>query len=64
MIVINETEAIKAQLETAGQATTTDQQAYNASIVAMNEQMGAVRRDYQIKERNSQISASKVILTA
>jgi hypothetical protein len=64
MIVINESEAIKAQLKSDGKATNLDQQQYIAAIVAMNEQMEAVRREYQVKDRNSQMTASKVILTA
>ena len=33
-------------------------------IKQIDDTMLSVRRDYQIKERNSQITASKVILTA
>jgi hypothetical protein len=64
MIVINESEAIKARLNSEETATKPDQQDYIASIVAMNEQMEAVRREYQVKDRNSQITASRVVLNA
>jgi hypothetical protein len=30
----------------------------------MNEQLEAVRREFQVKDRNSQITAATVILTA
>ncbi|MCX6246559.1 MAG: hypothetical protein NTW10_02395 [Bacteroidetes bacterium] len=33
-------------------------------ITEIDKQMEAVRREYQIKEKNSQISAANVILTA
>jgi hypothetical protein len=64
MIVINESEAIKAQLKSDGEKVNLDQQQNVAAMVAMNEQMEAVRREYQVKDRNSQMAASKVILTA
>jgi hypothetical protein len=35
-----------------------------AAIEEMNSQLEDVRREYQVKNRNSQISASNVILTA
>ncbi len=35
-----------------------------AKIFAINKHMENVRRDFQVKERDSQISASNIILTA
>lgn len=64
MIAINESEVIKAQLNAEGKVTYLDQPQDIAAIVAMNGQMEAVRREYQVKDRNSQMTASKVILTA
>ncbi len=64
MIVIKDTETIKAKLNAEGKVIYLDQPQHIAAIEAMNGQMETVRREYQIKERNSQISASKVILTA
>jgi hypothetical protein len=64
MIAINEAEVIKNQLSTEGKVTYLDQPQHIAAIAAMNEQMEAVRREFQIKDSNSQMTASKVILTA
>jgi hypothetical protein len=64
MIEINETKDIKAQLKAEGKVTYLDQPENIAAIVAMNEQMEVVRKEYQVKDRNSQLKASEVILTA
>jgi hypothetical protein len=47
-----------------GKVTYLDQPKHIAAIVAMNEQLEAVRREFQVKDRNSQITAATVILTA
>ena len=61
---ISKTEAIKAKMKQEGKVTYLDQPKHIAAIVAMNEQLEAVRREFQVKDRNSQIAAATVILTA
>ena len=61
---ISKTEAIRAKMRMEGKVTYLDQPNHIAAIVAMNEQLESVRREYQVKDRNSQTSASTVILTA
>ena len=61
---ISKTEAIKAKMKQEGKVTYLDQSKHIAAIVAMNEQLEAVRREFQVKDRNSQITAATVILTA
>jgi len=61
---INKTEAFKAKMKQEGKVTYLDQPQHIAAIVAMNKQMEAARREYQVKDKNSQLTAAKVILTA
>jgi hypothetical protein len=61
---ISKTEVIKAKMRENGQVTFLDHPEHIAAIVEMNDQLEEVRREYQVKDRNSQISASQVILTA
>jgi hypothetical protein len=61
---ISKTEEIKAQMKAENKVSYLDKPQHIAAIVAMNDQLEAVRREYQVKDRNSQITASKVILTA
>ncbi|MDP3453195.1 MAG: hypothetical protein Q8R90_09595 [Bacteroidales bacterium] len=61
---ISKTEAIKARMKREGKVEYLDKPKHFAAIVAMNEQLEAVRRDFQIKNINSQITASTVILTS
>ena len=60
---ISKTEEINARLKREGKVTILNQPEHLAAIETMNKRLEAARREYQIKERNSQISASKVILT-
>jgi len=60
---VSRTAAINKKLETDGMVTYLNEPQHIAAIVAMNEKMAEVRRDYQVKDRNSQISAVNVILT-
>ena len=62
--VTSKTEEIKQRLRSEGKVGTIDSKTYEAATRTMNEKMEEVRREYQIKDRQSQISASKVILTA
>jgi len=61
---ISKTEAFKAKMKQEGKVTYLDKPNHIAAIVAMNEQLEAVRREFQVKDRNSQITAATVILTA
>jgi hypothetical protein len=61
---ISKTEAFKAKMKEEGKVTFLDKPEHIAAIVAMNEQLENVRREYQAKDRNSQINAIKVVLTA
>lgn len=64
MIIINESEEIKAQLEAEGKVTHLSEPEHIAASVALNDQMNAVRKEYQVKDRKSQLAASMVILTS
>jgi hypothetical protein len=61
---ISKTEQIKARMKQDGKVYFLDQPSHVKAIVAMNGQLEAVRREYQVKDKNSQITASSVILTA
>jgi len=61
---VSRTEEIKAKLKGEHKVFYLDKPGHLAAIVAMNEQMEIVRREYQVKDRKSQISAADVILTA
>jgi hypothetical protein len=64
MTIINDAEEIKARLKTEGKAIDIDPKQQINDILIMNGQMEAVRREYQVKDRNSQMKASNVILTS
>ena len=51
-------------MRATSQVTYLDQPAHVSAIVAMNVQLAVFRREYQVKDRNSQTTASRVILTA
>lgn len=61
---LNKTKEIKAQLNAIEQVRPMGTPGDAAMINAVNQQMEKVRREYQIKERESQLSASRVVLTA
>jgi hypothetical protein len=61
---LNKTKQIKAQLNAIEQVRPMSTPSDAAMINAVNQQMENVRREYQIKERESQLSASRVVLTA
>jgi hypothetical protein len=58
---ISKSEAIKAKLN-QGIKTYLDTPEHIMSIDSMNKQLESFRREFQVKERNSQISAANVIL--
>ncbi|MBM3162682.1 MAG: hypothetical protein FJZ79_05075 [Chlorobi bacterium] len=60
---ISKTAVINAKLEQEGKVTTLDKKEHIDAIIRMNKQLEAVRREYLIKDRESQISAARVILT-
>lgn len=61
---INRTEEIKEQLRKEGKVNILDTPRHIEAINKLNEEMEEVRRDYKVKDSNSQASASNVVLTA
>ena len=64
MTIINDAEEIKTRLKTEGRSIDINPKQRISDILIMNGQMEAVRREYQLKDRNSQMKASNVILTS
>ncbi|RZJ56012.1 MAG: hypothetical protein EOO44_01085 [Flavobacterium sp.] len=61
---VNKTQAIIAELEADNKVNYLDQQKHIQAISDMNDDMASVRRDFHVKDRNSQTSAVHVILTS
>ncbi|TCC94172.1 hypothetical protein EZ428_05175 [Pedobacter frigiditerrae] len=61
---LSKTSQIKDKLKMDGKVSYLDKPEHLHAIIAMNEEMESVRREYHIKDRNSQNSASHMILTA
>ena len=61
---ISKTEAIKAKMQEQGRVSYLDKPEHITAIMDMNERLKAVRREFQVKDRDSQITASNVILTS
>jgi len=61
---VSRTQIISDQLKNEGKVVYLDKPEHIAKIIAMNEEMADVRREYQVKDRNSQNSAVNVILTS
>lgn len=61
---ISKTEEFKARLEAENKVFYLNEAHHISAISTMNKQLEVVRREYQMKDRNSQITASTVILTA
>ncbi len=61
---ISESREIIARLQAEGKVTLMNSAKDMAEIESMNKYMDEVRRDYRMKESQSQISASQVILNA
>ena len=51
-------------MQEEGKVSYLDKPDHITAIIAMNEQLEAVRREFQVKDRNSQNTALNVILTA
>lgn len=62
--IISRSEKIIQQLKKEGKFVTLNRPEDLNAITEMNNEMENVRRDYQVKDRNSQVHASNVILTA
>jgi len=60
---ISKTDAINDRLRSENKVTLLDRPEHIKAVDAMNKKLEAARREYQIKDRKSQISAAKVILT-
>lgn len=61
---ISKTEFIKAKLKQEGSVSYLDQPEHLAAIANMNKNLEVTRRDFQVKDRNTHISAAQVVLTA
>ncbi|MBX2943612.1 MAG: hypothetical protein KF860_14840 [Cyclobacteriaceae bacterium] len=61
---INKTKEVIDRLKAEQKILTLNSPGDLAKIAATNKHMEEVRREFQVKERESQMSASKVILTA
>ncbi len=62
--IISNSEKIIEKLEKEGKVQYVNKSKDLDAIFEMNDEMVSVRRDYQVKDRKSQVSASTVILTS
>lgn len=60
---ISKTEEFFNKMMQEENVKTLDEPHHMQAIFDMNEKLEAVRRDFQVRNRNSQMNASKVILT-
>lgn len=60
----NRTETVKSKMRQEGKVTILNKDQDIQAVTLMNKELEEVRREYQVKDRNSQITASTVILTA
>lgn len=60
---INNTSKIREALSKAGKVTVLNAQIHIEATQALNKEMEYVRRDYKVKNQNSQNSAALTILT-
>lgn len=61
---ISRIDAFKSKMKKEGRVTTLNKPQHISAITKMNKQLEAARREYQIKDRNSQNNAASVILSA
>ena len=61
---ISKTEEFKAKSKAQNKVSYLIEANHISAISSMNKKLEVVRREFQVKDRNSQITASKVILTA
>jgi hypothetical protein len=64
IIKISKTEDLNNQLQKEGKITLLNGTAHTKAMEEMNRDLEENRREYQVKDRESQMSAAKVILTA
>ena len=62
--IINKTKEVIDKLNAEQKSQTLNSASDLANITAINKRMEEVRREFQVKERESQISASKITFTA
>lgn len=62
-IIINESQKIQKNLMKEGKVHKMDSPQDLEIIASINEHVKKVKRDYQVKNRKSQIEASKILLT-
>lgn len=60
---INKTEELRSQLLTQGKVTTANSAEHRAATKKLNEGMKKVKRDFKVKEKKSEASASYICLT-
>jgi hypothetical protein len=61
---ISKTEEFKTKIKAENKVSSLNEVRHISAITSMNERLEVVRREYQVKDRNSQMTASTVILTA
>jgi hypothetical protein len=61
---ISKTEEFKAKLKAQDKVSYLNENKHISAITSMNKDLEVVRREFQVKDRNSQITATTVILTA
>ena len=64
IIKISKTEDLNNQLQKEGKVKILNDTTHTKAMEEMNRDLEENRREYQVKDRKSQISAAKVILTA
>lgn len=60
---INKTEELRSRLREEGKIATINTPTQKAAINYLNEEMKEVKRDFKVKERKSETSASYICLT-
>ena len=60
----NQTEELEKKLTSEGKVSYLNEPHHIEAIIRMNEEMEEVRRDFKIKDENSQASAATLILTS
>lgn len=61
---VSKTEKLISTLRTQGKVIVLNDKEQVSSVTRMNKELEKVRREYQIKERDSKINASNIILTS
>lgn len=61
---VSKKDHIKAQLKEQGQLQILDNDQNIRAIIEMNDQLEKVRREFHVKDKESQTSAARVILNA